>query len=472
MAYNVFKRPMFKRGGATTGTGIMSHVEPRVKAQSGYFANTPLYPQPMSNIRASAGSPIMNYGSPVMMQSFPLNASSMGVASVRTPAKTSTSSAQSLADDLLSVGGYGEIDTPNDSLLTAPDWVLKAIGTEETRKILKDREEGKSGIEAAVENIKSDNIKKQIIAQKAAEKEEQIDTEQEAKEDIKYEEADIKTDIEKEIELLQETLGPSITKGEKALLIAKAVGTPGGLTAKLDTAREEGLKLAKQKAKDDRAIKLAAYKAAKDIQKTKIAAGKLGETERLYDQYAKLSVKKDRTPEEEAKLNALKTKLEKTDSLEAIQRTYAAKVYDANRIRSLRGQIADLESKKPLSDLQQKDLAKKEAELEEQLLYKSILGLKEGGRVMKQMGGSMNDNSITSTETVTQDQVEPSKTVQTLSYAELRDRLPKEITDDIVQLIAASERALQDFAYIRTQQDVNDFNAKYGVNLVLPASAT
>lgn len=472
MAYNVFKRPMFKRGGATTGTGIMSHVEPRIKAQSGYFANTPLYPQPMSNIRASAGSPVMNYGSPVMMQSFPLNASSMGVASVRTPAKTSTSSAQSLADDLLSVGGYGEIDTPNDSLLTAPDWVLKAIGTEETRKILKDREEGKSGIEAAVENIKSDNIKKQIIAQKAAEKEEQIDTEQEAKEDIKYEEADIKTDIEKEIELLQETLGPSISKGEKALLIAKAAATPGGITAKLDTAREEGLKLAKQKAKDDRAIKLAAYKAAKDIQKTKIAAGKLGETERLYDQYAKLSVKKDRTPEEEAKLNALKTKLEKADGLEAIQRTYAAKVYDANRIRSLRGQIADLESKKPLSDLQQKDLAKKQAELEEQLLYKSILGLKEGGRVMKQMGGSMNDNSITSTETVTQDQVEPSKTVQTLSYAELRDRLPKEITNDIVQLIAASERALQDFAYIRTQQDVNDFNAKYGVNLVLPASAT
>ena len=297
MAYNVFKRPMFKRGGATTGTGIMSHVEPRVKAQSGYFANTPLYPQPISNIRASAGSPIMNYGSPVMMQSFPLNASSMGVASVRTPTKTSTSSAQSLADDLVSVGGYGEIEPgPKFNLETAPDWMLNAIGTEESRKILKDREEGKSGIEAAVENIKSDNIKKQIIAQKAAEKEEQIDTEQEAKEDIKYEEADIKTDIEKEIELLQETLGPSISKGEKALLIAKAAATPGGITAKLDTAREEGLKLAKQKSKDDRAIKLAAYKAAKDIQKTKIAAGKLGETERLYDQYAKLSVKEDRTP--------------------------------------------------------------------------------------------------------------------------------------------------------------------------------
>src|SRR5210317_1501133 len=36
MAYNVFKRPMFKRGGSTTGTGIMSHVEPRVNAAMGF----------------------------------------------------------------------------------------------------------------------------------------------------------------------------------------------------------------------------------------------------------------------------------------------------------------------------------------------------------------------------------------------------------------------------------------------------
>ena len=62
------------------------------------------------------------------------------------------------------------------------------------------------------------------------------------------------------------------------------------------------------------------------------------------------------------------------------------------------------------------------------------------------------------------------KPVNKLSYAELRDRLPKEITDDIVQLIANSEEALQEFAYIRTQRDINDFNVKYGVNLILPAT--
>jgi hypothetical protein len=58
--------------------------------------------------------------------------------------------------------------------------------------------------------------------------------------------------------------------------------------------------------------------------------------------------------------------------------------------------------------------------------------------------------------------------VQKLTYEELRNRLPAEITDDIVQLIASSEQALQDFAYIKTQSDVNNFNVKYGVNLILP----
>jgi len=60
--------------------------------------------------------------------------------------------------------------------------------------------------------------------------------------------------------------------------------------------------------------------------------------------------------------------------------------------------------------------------------------------------------------------------VQKLSYQELRDRLPQEITNDVVNLLANSEEALQEFAYIRTQDDVNSFNTKYGVNLVIPAT--
>ena len=64
------------------------------------------------------------------------------------------------------------------------------------------------------------------------------------------------------------------------------------------------------------------------------------------------------------------------------------------------------------------------------------------------------------------------KPVEKLSYQQLRDRLPQEITNDVVMLIANSEEALQDFAYIRTQNDVSKFNVKYGVNLVVPPTAS
>tara|TARA_R100000005_G_C5002429_1_gene210066 strand:+ start:2861 stop:4246 length:1386 start_codon:yes stop_codon:yes gene_type:complete len=461
MAYNVFKRPMFKRGGSTTGTGIMSHVEPRIKAQRGYGNYSAGFPYEMSQFSIMPQSNIR----PTNLNDY-----------TNIPVKKNITYPITMD----SIGGYGFIEPgPETNLETLPDWMLRAMGTEESRDVLSKR---KTGIQTIIPEktlsggaTSLDQIVKENIAKKIAKKSEEQQKDEVEKPEPKYKESDIKTDIENEIDLLTETLGPSISKAEKALLIAKAAGTPGGLTAKLDVAREEGLKLARQKTKDERAIKLAAYKAAKDIEKTKIAAGKRGETERLYDEYADLSVKKDRTPKEEAKFQALKNKLEKTDEGEALLKAYAGKAYDASRVRSLKSQIETLEAIKSKSDLEKKDLEKKKSELQEQLFYQSLLGIpsfEEGGRVMKQMGGSMEENNIVSTENVTQDQVEPTKTVQTLSYAELRDRLPKEITDDIVQLIAASERALQDFAYIRTQQDVNDFNAKYGVNLVLPASAT
>ena len=58
-----------------------------------------------------------------------------------------------------------------------------------------------------------------------------------------------------------------------------------------------------------------------------------------------------------------------------------------------------------------------------------------------------------------------------IDFDTLRARLPKEIGDDIVKLISASPEALEDFATIATQQDVDLFNQKYSVNLVLPQEA-
>ena len=56
-----------------------------------------------------------------------------------------------------------------------------------------------------------------------------------------------------------------------------------------------------------------------------------------------------------------------------------------------------------------------------------------------------------------------------LNFAELRARLPKEVSNDTVRLLAASEAALIDFAQIQTQDDISRFNQKYNTDLQLPA---
>ena len=65
----------------------------------------------------------------------------------------------------------------------------------------------------------------------------------------------------------------------------------------------------------------------------------------------------------------------------------------------------------------------------------------------------------------------PQGDVQDLSYSELRTRLPQEISDEIVMLLANSKQALLDFANIQTGEDVASFNQQYDVNLTLPQGA-
>ena len=85
-----------------------------------------------------------------------------------------------------------------------------------------------------------------------------------------------------------------------------------------------------------------------------------------------------------------------------------------------------------------------------------------GGRVGLQMGGEPMP--------MDQETAMPDKSPK-IDFATLRARLPKEIGDDLVRLISASPEALEDFATIATQQDVDQFNKKYSVNLVLPQEA-
>ena len=88
-----------------------------------------------------------------------------------------------------------------------------------------------------------------------------------------------------------------------------------------------------------------------------------------------------------------------------------------------------------------------------------------GGRVGLAMGGQpepIMEEMVEQVEETGSDQVAD------LTYNELRARLPQEISNDIVSLLANSKSALVDFANIITQQDVDNFNQLYNVDLVLP----
>ena len=108
-----------------------------------------------------------------------------------------------------------------------------------------------------------------------------------------------------------------------------------------------------------------------------------------------------------------------------------------------------------------------------------LSGLANGGRVNKANGGMMTEtadvNMMTETPqgmsdvNVSETETVPEQTNEiNISYDQLRDRLPPEVTDDIVLLMSQSYEALADFAEIQTQADVNQFNTKYDVQLFLP----
>ena len=90
------------------------------------------------------------------------------------------------------------------------------------------------------------------------------------------------------------------------------------------------------------------------------------------------------------------------------------------------------------------------------LLYDDAELNSDGGRVGRQMGGSAMMPDVAKAD---DDQV------QDLSYNELRSRLPQSISNDVVQVISQSKQALLDFANIRDQQDVEEFNQRYNVSL-------
>tara|TARA_B100000989_G_scaffold296518_1_gene279916 strand:- start:1037 stop:2095 length:1059 start_codon:yes stop_codon:yes gene_type:complete len=96
----------------------------------------------------------------------------------------------------------------------------------------------------------------------------------------------------------------------------------------------------------------------------------------------------------------------------------------------------------------------------------------EGGRVNRAMGTpEMGEQPMANPMAVERkDMAMETQGQGNDAYAMLRARLPQEIPDDVVKLIAYNKEAFADFASIKNQEDVSSFNQKYGVSMNIDVS--
>jgi hypothetical protein len=307
------------------------------------------------------------------------------------------------------------------------------------------------------------------------------DTEDDApKKELSFEDT-----YEAEKKKIEKLIGDNDDKGMLAIALSDAIGTPGTIADKAAVLNKSLLSIMAGKKKDKKDIAKLAYTATKEIEKAKIAAGKEGFSEKEINTLKRLQrIVNDTTgaysdadkAAAQAEINVTKQAMNVIGGKKGTEGLTTADLKVLGDINALVKEIKRHEGKN--DDKYKAALAKfarAKAALQGMSQFNSAIAIaeaeiggtlfkKDGGRIKKQLGGSAMEVS----ETVGQGET-PTAQVQQLSFSELRNRLPKEITDDVIRLLANSNEALQDFAYIRTQGDVSKFNTKYGVTLVLPA---
>ena len=465
MAYNVFKRPMFKRGGSATGTGIMSHVEPRVKAQAGgyQFFNTPAG----KGLEGMAAyGPNAALAGLIDLGAVPLN--TVGRMFGYNPGFSGTKAVDALTGGQFSrFTGYD----PNVARFLGVPTSAKQGFAEGVMTTPKDDYEVSGG----VAQVKPGETALDAVINRAMEKKQKPDAPGSSEpKDPKYKESDTRSRVESEADDIMNILrDKDLDRAEMFLLASKALKTPGSISDKIDVAVTDAAKIAREKAKDRKAAKLMAYKSVKEEDIAKIKAGELPGAGKIAKRVAFLQSKDKLTKEEQNELAGLKTFIDQETYGEKLKKKAYTDIFVAGReqIPAMERQLSALNKKKSLTEDEQIRKSELEKKLRELYYYREQAGFPsfaEGGRVNYQEGSPDPMSDLEVSEMSGDDNKFPTKPVEKLSFQQLRERLPQEITNDIVQLISNSEEALQDFAYIRTQQDINDFNVKYGVNLVLP----
>ncbi len=298
---------------------------------------------------------------------------------------------------------------------------------------------------------------------------------------------DPKAEIEKEAEFIKDLLkNENLTRGENALILAKAIGTPGSISEKISKAADLALPIVRKRDKQDKAVTLKAYELFKKKEAEAIKAGKPTPEMRNIESIAKARKAQGdtRTLEEIKNEIIIEQSGPNKDSIKILTSASAEIIGLQSDIDKQRGKLAEENAKKKPNQKNLDKINKKIADLQRELNKFATMGgferlfpgvkkayLAEGGRIGYAEGTTEEEVKVTETVADTPGAPTPERQVLKLSYSELRNKLPKEISDDIVELLANSTEALQDFAYITTQDDVSNFNVKYGVNLVIPQNA-
>jgi len=202
--------------------------------------------------------------------------------------------------------------------------------------------------------------------------------------------------------------------------------------------------------------------------------GQIQFKERIVDNYIDGLIQQAKTPAEKTAIenNRIRLKFE-----------YLVQGSDISDLLKISGstQVLDLAKSQARKELKNMGVSTSDSNYEKLLKELTIKNAAEYSQNLKKNvgsdlfrtekadGGMMNE-PVPQVEQQTQIGISPPTTnnTQMLSYDELRNRLPKEISNDIIKLLSVSYQALGDFAEIATQSDVDKFNLKYGVNLVLP----
>jgi len=292
-----------------------------------------------------------------------------------------------------------------------------------------------------------------------------------------------------EFDKIQKLIGDDNTKGMAAIALSEAINTPGTLADKAAVLNKSLLGIIGNKKKDKKEIAMLAYKATKQIEKAKIDAGKKTDSAKNFEELKTLNriIQDDTgTYNEDQKKNARSKLKVITAAIDNLNPAKAQKTMDPGKAREtlktfekVAKKLSDMDKTSPEyaaalnSYMAQIELLNNYSELMPSIrrldsVYVGALGKKDGGRIGFANGSPI--EQITETETV-ETSGTPTVQVTQLSFEELRDRLPPEVTDDVIRFLSQSEQALQDFAYIRTAGDIKKFNMKYGLNLVLPAQA-